>query len=223
MNLKTGLFFLMILFSGAFSYQYNVHQYLDVNASTLYINDFMLCYLSNNSLTYWDNYISGNASIVLPNSTLNYIYELYCCDNCEFIGTNLFLGDGALDYYIGSSNISGNMIKHYYVADVIIDSRTVDDIGISDRNLSIFSGLTAIHHITIALAMIFCFGVCFTIIFGGNDGGLTSFFVGGALGFVLALFYLIAVEVFSIFLVIMFVVIGLGVFALWGAIGRKRT
>lgn len=129
------LLFLPVLAS---TYSVQLNQFLDLNATIPYINNFMKCYLTNNSLTFWDSYINGTATILVSNHTVNYTYILKCCDNCHFVGNTLYLSDYSLHYELGQHNITGNMGLEYYVADVVESSRTIS--GLTNAGGDVYIG-----------------------------------------------------------------------------------
>lgn len=103
-------------------------QYSDLNATTPYINEFMLCYLSGNGSVSYDTYTNGTAELLF---TENDTYELFCCDNCYISGSDVSIQYNSLHYLLGTLELNESRSVNYYVGDVIENLRIIPRSGTS--------------------------------------------------------------------------------------------
>lgn len=124
---KTGLvsLFLLLLLTPLYAYHTELYQWADLNKTTPYLNEFMVCYFRNSTTLIWDTYNGGVSQFFTPNASL--IYDLYCCDNCRIDNNiSIHLSPNSLHYQVDSLiTIDENTILEYAINDIIEDYRTL--------------------------------------------------------------------------------------------------
>jgi len=158
-----------------------IQQYRDLNASTAYINEFMLCYTHNSTNLNWATYSDGMANIT-DGVEHNGTYTLSCCDNCHIANGVVVVSTYSLQYDLDTVNITEPTEFNYYVGDILDSLHGInlsqEDSSFSFENYEYFIPLIFI----IGLGM-FLFVLTESII---------GFIIGAVLGLIIGLIYLIA-------------------------------
>ena len=184
----------------------SVRQYRDINASTPYINEFMLCYIHNATILNWATYTGGVANIT-DGSELDGVYTLSCCDNCYLSGSVIVTSTYSLNYNLGSVNITTPTLASYYVGD-ILDSLH----GVETATPKFFN----LDNYVYFIPLIFIIGLG-AFLWALLDS-IAGFIIGATLGLFIGIFYLISIGVLSgLFLILALIVIIMVVFA-WSKI-----
>ena len=190
MNKLTVLLSIMFLFMSTFAIDnfISVTQWRELNATNVYINEFMKCYVYNDTNLNYANYISGTTNIT-SGSELNGIYTIACCDNCYFTEETLVLSSYSLNYDLGIINVTTPMVLNYYVGDVLDLLHSVDLSDIPNSNYFNFDDYIYFT------PLIFIIGLgMFLFVLLENIAG---FVIGAILGSIIGIAFLIAVEAIS--------------------------
>ncbi len=117
--------FLLLFITPFYAYHTELYQWSDLNKTSPYLNEFMICYLRNDTNIIWDTYNGGIAQFFTPNVSLD--YDLYCCDNCRIDNNiSIHLSPNSLHYNVDTDiTISENTILEYAINDIIEDYRTI--------------------------------------------------------------------------------------------------
>ena len=136
----TKLFILsLLLLIPSYAYHSELYQWSDLNKTTPYLNEFMICYLRNTTTIIWDTYSGGMAQFFTPNETLT--YDMYCCDNCRIdSNTSIHLSPNSLHYMVDNAvEISTNTVFEYAINDIIEEYRTISTVTSSPSFVSRFA------------------------------------------------------------------------------------
>jgi len=144
--LKINKEFLSFLFASAiiiglaimptFAYHSELYQWSDLNKTTPYLNEFMICYLRNSTNLIWDTYNGGFAQFFTPNAS--FTYDVYCCDNCRIDNNiSIHLSPNSLHYLVDDDvTISANTVLEYAINDIIAEHRTIAVVGAEGGTLA---------------------------------------------------------------------------------------
>jgi len=137
-NFASLCFLSLLLLMPSYAYHSELYQWSDLNKTTPYLNEFMICYLRNSTNIIWDTYNGGVAQFFTPNETL--IYDLYCCDNCRIDSNiSIHLSPNSLHYIVDDDLvISANTVFEYAINDIIEEYRTISTIASTSSISSIF-------------------------------------------------------------------------------------
>jgi len=190
MNKLSVILSIMFLFMSTFAIDnfISVTQWRELNATNVYINEFMKCYVYNDTNLNYANYISGTANITSGNE-LEGIYTIGCCDNCYFTDETLVLSSYSLNYDLGEINVTTPLALNYYVGDILDLLHSVD---LSDTTSSTYFDFSNYIYFT---PLIFIVGLgMFLFVLLDNIAG---FIIGAVLGAVIGIAFLIGVSAIS--------------------------
>ena len=190
MNKLSIMLSIMFLFMSCFAIEnfVSVTQWRELNATNVYINEFMKCYIYNSTNLNYANYIDGTANITSGNE-LEGLYTIGCCDNCYFTDETLVLSSYSLNYDLGEINVTTPLALNYYVGDILDLLHAVD---LSETTTSAYFNFENYIYFT---PLIFIIGLgMFLFILLENIAG---FIIGAVLGAVIGIAFLIGVNAIS--------------------------
>jgi len=198
------------------AYDVGFRQWKTLNMSDPYINEYMICYLINDTVIIWDTYQNGISNWTTPDDS--FTYDIYCCDNCYIQNDEVHFSPNSLNYNVDNDlNISTNLFLDYYVGDILDRYRTISTTINNSEAYNIdgwkfWAGMILLIMTTIASPLLFSgfFELADPtkmVVIGGSIG----FFIGIGLCAVFNLFNLMQsflVFIFGLFVMIMFVGVG---------------
>ena len=188
MKIQTLIIALICLTPVFANYNLNIQLWENLNQTTLYINEGMICWAENSTTLYWGNYDSGNVNITLP--TYNTTYDLDCCDNCYFVGTTLHKAPNTFQINPLDNNVSitGNTQLDYYVGEELRTYRTVLGYVSGNTTPEIVNTMEKLAGFVMILLSTIGMPIMILAFYSGINTAL-AIRVGGALGFIIGLVF----------------------------------